>query len=125
MSSFQRAQKIYDAISRRRSIRQYSSDDVSPDTVRRLISMAVMPPLAHNRQPWPFVVSRAESRTRQTRQRISSAHWRSPDSSMENPGNCAPRLGRVDKLNPDSDAGKQHEGGEALDQLVVAGGDTA
>ena len=38
----------------------------------------------------------------------------------------APRcLGRVDKLNPDSDAGKQHEGGEALDQLVVAGGDTA
>lgn len=34
-------------------------------------------------------------------------------------------LGRVDKLNPDSDAGKQHEGGEALDQLVVAGGDTA
>jgi hypothetical protein len=35
MSSFQRAQKIYDAIW------QYSSDDVSPDTVRRLISMAV------------------------------------------------------------------------------------
>ena len=35
------------------------------------------------------------------------------------------RLGHVDKLNPDSDAGKQHEGGEALDQLVVAGGDTA
>ena len=34
-------------------------------------------------------------------------------------------LGRVDKLNPDSNAGKQHEGGEALDQLVVAGGDTA
>ena len=34
-------------------------------------------------------------------------------------------LGRVDKLNPDLDAGKQHEGGEALDQLVVAGGDTA
>ena len=32
-------------------------------------------------------------------------------------------LGRVDKLNPDSDAGKQHEGGEALDQLVVAGGE--
>ena len=35
------------------------------------------------------------------------------------------KLGRVDKLNPNSDAGKQHEGGEALDQLVVAGGDTA
>ena len=34
-------------------------------------------------------------------------------------------LGRVDKLDLDLDAGKQHEGGEALDQLVVAGGDTA
>jgi hypothetical protein len=54
------AQTIYDAVSGRRSIRQYS-DDVSPDTVRRLISMAVMAPSAHNRQPWPFVVARAES----------------------------------------------------------------
>ncbi len=34
-------------------------------------------------------------------------------------------LGCVDKLNPDSDAGKQHEGSEALDQLVVAGGEAA
>ena len=77
MSGFQRAQTIYDAISGRRSIRQYSSDDVSPDTIRRLISMAVMAPSAHNRQQWPFVVARAESRTRRTRQRISSAPWRS------------------------------------------------
>jgi len=51
MSGFQRAQTIRDAISGRRSIRQYSSDDVSPDTVRRLIGMAVMAPSAHNRQP--------------------------------------------------------------------------
>ena len=29
----------------------------------------------------------------------------------------------MDKLNPDANAGKQHEGGKALDQLVVAGGD--
>jgi len=58
MSGFQRAQTIRDAISGRRSIRQYSSDDVSPDTVRRLIGMAVMAPSAHNRQPWRFVVVR-------------------------------------------------------------------
>lgn len=32
-------------------------------------------------------------------------------------------LGRVDKLNPDADGGKQHECGEALGQFVVAGGD--
>lgn len=34
-----------------------------------------------------------------------------------------PGLGRVDKLNPDADGGKQHECGEALGQFVVAGGD--
>jgi hypothetical protein len=34
-------------------------------------------------------------------------------------------LGRVDKLNPDADGGKQHECGEALGQFVVAGGDRA
>ena len=33
------------------------------------------------------------------------------------------RLGRVDKLNPDADGGKQHESGKALGQFVVAGGD--
>ena len=30
------------------------------------------------------------------------------------------RLGRVDKLNPDADACKQYERGEALNQLIVA-----
>lgn len=30
-------------------------------------------------------------------------------------------LGRVDKLNLDSDAAKQNEGGAALDQPVIAG----
>lgn len=35
------------------------------------------------------------------------------------------KLGRVDKFDPDADAGKQHERGEALDQLVIAGGDAA
>ena len=58
MSGFQRAQTIHDAISGRRSIRQYSGDDVSQDTVRRLIGMAIMAPSAHNRQPWRFVVVR-------------------------------------------------------------------
>lgn len=58
MSGFQRAQTIHDAISSRRSIRQYSGDDVSLDTVRRLIGIAVMAPSAHNRQPWRFVVVR-------------------------------------------------------------------
>ena len=58
MSGFQRMQTIRDAISARRSVRQYRIDDVSPDTVRRLIGMAAMAPSAHNRQPWRFVVVR-------------------------------------------------------------------
>ena len=56
MSGFQRTQTIHEAISGRRSIRQYGIDDVSPDTVRRLIGIAAMAPSAHNRQPWRFVV---------------------------------------------------------------------
>ena len=36
-----------------------------------------------------------------------------------------PRLGRVDKSNPDANAGKQHEGREALDEFIVAGGNPA
>jgi hypothetical protein len=39
--------------------------------------------------------------------------------------NAVEELGCVDKFNPDADTGKQHEGGEALDQLVVAGRDAA
>jgi hypothetical protein len=31
----------------------------------------------------------------------------------------------VDKLNPDANAGKQDEGSEALDQLVIARGEAA
>jgi coenzyme F420-0:L-glutamate ligase/coenzyme F420-1:gamma-L-glutamate ligase len=58
MSGFQRVQTIHDAISGRRSIRQYSGDDVSQDSVRRLIGIAVTAPSAHNRQPWRFVVVR-------------------------------------------------------------------
>ena len=58
MSGSQRTQTINEAISGRRSIRQYSMDDVSPDTIRHLIGMAVMAPSAHNRQPWRFVVVR-------------------------------------------------------------------
>ena len=34
-------------------------------------------------------------------------------------------LGRVDKFYPTADAGKEHEGGEALDEFVVAGCDPA
>jgi hypothetical protein len=34
-----------------------------------------------------------------------------------------PRLGRVDKPDPDANARQQHEGCKALDQLVVSGGD--
>jgi len=58
MSGFQRTQTIRDAISGRRSVRQYSIGDVSPDTVRRLIGMAAMALSTHNRQPWRFVVVR-------------------------------------------------------------------
>jgi hypothetical protein len=47
----------------------------------------------------------------------------SPDGPAKSFLGRAAGLGRVDKLNPDADGGKQHECGEALGQFVVAGGD--
>jgi hypothetical protein len=36
-----------------------------------------------------------------------------------------PSLGRVDKPDPDANAGEQHESRKAFDELVVSGGDAA
>lgn len=49
------------AIHTRRSIRQYTSQDVSDDDVRILLEAAMMAPSAHNCQPWHFVVVRSRA----------------------------------------------------------------
>ena len=60
---------IYETISRRTSVRQYRSDPVEPDKLRRILDAARLAPSGKNGQPWTFVVvTDAE-----TRRRLASA----------------------------------------------------
>jgi nitroreductase len=47
-----------DAVLRRRSIRKYTSQAVSEETIRELLEAAMAAPSAGNEQPWHFVVIR-------------------------------------------------------------------
>lgn len=47
---------VFEAISRRRSIRSYKPDPVEPDKIDRLLEAARLAPSASNRQEWRFVV---------------------------------------------------------------------
>ncbi len=49
---------VLEAIRKRRSIRRYSSDPVSEEDVRELLTAAVWAPSAGNAQPWKFIVVR-------------------------------------------------------------------
>lgn len=48
--------ELLEAINSRRSVREYTHEPVSDDTVRDLIDAAIRAPSAINRQPWCFVV---------------------------------------------------------------------
>lgn len=45
-------------IKSRRSIRRYTDDPISDETIRQLLRAAMWAPSAHNRQPWRFAVVR-------------------------------------------------------------------
>jgi nitroreductase len=45
-----------EAILTRRSIRRYTDQPISPETVDELLKAAMAAPSAHNKQPWSFVV---------------------------------------------------------------------
>jgi nitroreductase len=49
---------MLDLIKKRRSIRRYTSEDVSDEDIRRLLEAAMAAPSASNRQPWHFIVVR-------------------------------------------------------------------
>lgn len=49
---------VLQAIHERRSIRKYTDEPVSDETVRELLDAAMMAPSAGNAQPWQFVVLR-------------------------------------------------------------------
>jgi nitroreductase len=59
------------AIRRRRSIRSFKSQDVSPEAVEDLIEAARWAPSAGNIQPWEFVIVRKP----QAKERLARAAW--------------------------------------------------
>ena len=61
---------IIEHIKRRRSIRSYTTEDVSDEQVRLLLEAAMAAPSAHNSQPWAFVVVRDD----ELRRELSVSH---------------------------------------------------
>jgi len=53
---------IFDAIESRRSIKSFSDEPVSDDTIRKLLSMAVLAPNHRMTEPWRFYVLGPEAR---------------------------------------------------------------
>ena len=60
---------VYEAISTRKSVRQFQEKDVPEEVVTRLLEAARLAPSANNRQEWRFVVVRDA----QTRKALSEA----------------------------------------------------
>ena len=60
---------VFEAIKNRRSVRAYTSEEVSEEDVRRLIEAARWAPSAGNIQPWQFVIVRST----ETKRRLSDA----------------------------------------------------
>ncbi len=50
------AKALANLIKSRRSIRRYTAESISQETILRLLETAVWAPSAHNRQPWRFAV---------------------------------------------------------------------
>ena len=48
--------KVFDAIQRRHSVRQYEEKDVSKEQILRVLEAARLAPSASNRQPWHFII---------------------------------------------------------------------
>jgi len=60
---------IQEAINRRRSIRSFTEDDVSEETLRQIIEAGTLAPSAGNCQPWEFVIIR----DRLTKQKLAKS----------------------------------------------------
>ena len=53
---------VLDTIQRRRSIRSFTEEDVSPADVQTILNAANQAPSAHNEQSWRFIVVRGEKK---------------------------------------------------------------
>jgi nitroreductase len=60
---------IQEAINRRRSIRSFTGDDISEETLRQIIETGTLAPSAGNCQPWEFIIVRDKT----TKQKLAEA----------------------------------------------------
>jgi len=67
--------EVLDAICNRRSIRQYTMDQVTDDQISALLKAAMYAPSAVNKQPWHFIVFRDKTACK----KITETH---PNASM-------------------------------------------
>jgi F420 biosynthesis protein FbiB-like protein len=73
---------IMDSIRKRRSIRKYSSRQVSPEIIKDILEAAQWAPSAHNAQPWRFIVITGASVKRELSEAMANA-WK---ADMTNDG---------------------------------------
>ncbi len=67
--------EVLDAVFNRRSIRQYTLEQVGDDAIETLLKAGMYAPSAVNKQPWEFIVFRSQ----ETMRRIVDVH---PNASM-------------------------------------------
>ena len=60
---------VFDAIKKRRSVRAYTSEEVSDEDIEQLIEAARLAPSAGNIQPWDFIIVR----NAETKRRLATA----------------------------------------------------
>jgi nitroreductase len=51
-------EQVFDVISKRRTVRAFTDEEVTPEQVETILEMAMYAPTYLNRQPWHFVVIR-------------------------------------------------------------------
>lgn len=69
---------IIEIIKRRRSIRKYTEEPVSPEQIQALLEAAMAAPSASNRRPWEFVVITEEERLKALRARLPFGRYNAP-----------------------------------------------
>ncbi len=48
--------ETFEAISTRRSIRHFNSEEINEEDIKKIIEAGILSPSAHNRQPWHYIV---------------------------------------------------------------------
>ena len=54
--------ELMETIKKRRSVRAYKSQEISDETLDKILEAARLAPSASNRQPWKFIVVRDPKR---------------------------------------------------------------